>query len=119
MTVTCIRNAAWIIAWDATQARHGYLRDADLVFEDDRIRFVGRLYAGAFDNEIDGSTLMVMPGLVDIHSHPSTEPFFRGIREEHGLPAMFMTGLYERGFAFRPDAAGRQAGKATAYARCC
>ncbi len=115
MPITCIRNAAWIIAWDPGAGRHSYLRDADLVFEDDRITHVGRLYAGAFDSEIAGGDLLVMPGLVDIHSHPSTEPFFRGIREEHGLPAMFMTGLYERSHAFRTDAEGRQAGKTTAY----
>ncbi len=115
MPITCIRGAAWIVAWDPAAGHHAYLRDADLVFEADRIRFVGRLYQGPFDAEIDGRDLMVMPGLVDIHSHPSTEPFFRGIREEHGLPSMFMTGLYERGFAFRPDAEGRNAGKTTAY----
>jgi cytosine/adenosine deaminase-related metal-dependent hydrolase len=115
MPITCIRNAAWIIAWDTGTGRHAYLRDADLVFDADRISFIGRLYSGPFDSEIPGQDLMVMPGLVDIHSHPSTEPFFRGIREEHGLPTMFMTGLYERGFAFRPDALGRHAGKTTAY----
>jgi cytosine/adenosine deaminase-related metal-dependent hydrolase len=115
MSVTCIRNAAWVIAWDPATANHAYLRDADLVFEADRITYIGRLYPGPFDTEISGADLMVMPGLVDIDSHPSTEPFFRGIREEHGLPTMFMTGLYERGFAFRPDAEGRYAGKTTAY----
>jgi 5-methylthioadenosine/S-adenosylhomocysteine deaminase len=115
MPITCIRNAAWIIAWDPAIGRHAYLKDADLVFEADRITFIGRLYPGAFDSEIPGHNLLVMPGLVDIHSHPSTEPFFRGIREEHGLPTMFMSGLYERGFAFRPDAPGRLSGKTTAY----
>jgi 5-methylthioadenosine/S-adenosylhomocysteine deaminase len=115
MPVTCIRNAAWIIAWDPTIGRHAYLKGADLVFEADRVTFIGRLYPGAFDSEIPGHNLLVMPGLVDIHSHPSTEPFFRGIREEHGLPTMFMSGLYERGFAFRPDAPGRLAGKTAAY----
>ena len=64
---------------------------------------------------IDGADLMVMPGLIDIHSHPSTEPFFRGIREEHGLPSMYMSGLYERSFVFRPDETGRQAAKEVAY----
>ena len=115
MPITCIRNAAWIIAWDRGADRHSYIQNADMVFEDDRVTYVGRLYPGPFDDEIDGRDLMVMPGLVDIHSHPSTEPFFRGIREEHGLPTMFSTGLYERGFAFRPDAPGRHAGKTTAY----
>ncbi len=115
MSITCIRNADWIIAWDGTAARHGYLRDADLAFDNDRITFIGRIYSGQIDTEIDGRGLMVMPGLVDIHAHPSTEPLFRGIREEHGVPAMFMSGLYERSFAFRPDAEGRRAAKTVAY----
>ena len=115
MPTTCIRDAAWIIAWDASTNRHAYLENADLVFQADRISFIGQRYPGAVDSEIDGRTLMVMPGLVNIHAHPSTEPLFRGIREEHGLPSMFMTGLYERGFAFRPDAPGRHAAKTTAY----
>ena len=85
MPTTCIRNAAWIIAWDASTARHAYLQNADLVFQADRISFIGRLYSGPIDNEIDGANLMVMPGLVNIHAHPSTEPLFRGVREEHGL----------------------------------
>ena len=112
---TCIRNAAWIIAWDAAAGQHLYLRDADLAFRGNTIVHVGRNYQGEADVAIDGSGLMLMPGLVDIHSHPSTEPFFRGIREEHGVPAMFMSGLYERSFAFRTDEAGRRAGKTVAY----
>jgi 5-methylthioadenosine/S-adenosylhomocysteine deaminase len=112
---TCIRNAAWVIAWDATAGTHVYLRDADLAFSGNTIVHVGKSWPGTADTTIDGRALMLMPGLVDIHSHPSTEPFFRGIREEHGVPAMFMTGLYERSFAFRTDAAGRHAGKTVAY----
>src|SRR5271155_4309240 len=45
---------------------------------------------------IDGKDRLVLPGLIDIHSHPEHEPLYRGIREEHGLPSMHMTGLYER-----------------------
>ena len=115
MATTLIRNAAWIVAWDAAAGRHAYLRDADLAFSGNSISFLGRHYAGAADETIDGRDLMLIPGLVDIHSHPSTEPFFRGIREEHGVPAMFMSGLYERSFAFRTDAEGRRAGKTVAY----
>ena len=114
-SVTCIRNAACIVAWDATPApsrlpegwrpglrrRHDRLRRAAL--------------RGCRRHDIDGRDLMVMPGLVDIHSHPSTEPFYRGVREDHGVPAMYMSGLYERSFAFRPTSAGRIAGKTVAY----
>jgi len=112
---TCIRNAAWIVAWDASAGQHVYLRDADLAFQGNTIVHVGKNFPGVADTTIDGRALMLMPGLVDIHSHPSTEPFFRGIREEHGVPAMFMSGLYERSFAFRTDADGRRAGKTVAY----
>ena len=112
---TLIRNAAWIVAWDSSTGRHAYLRDADLAFDGDTITFIGGNYTGAASQIIDGRALMLIPGLVDIHSHPSTEPFFRGIREEHGLPTMFMSGLYERSCAFRTDADGRRAGKMVAY----
>ena len=43
---------------------------------------------------------MVMPGLVNVHSHLGHEPVYRGIREEHGVPNMYMTSLYERSQAF-------------------
>jgi cytosine/adenosine deaminase-related metal-dependent hydrolase len=113
---TCIRNAAWIVAWDAATGSHAYLNGGDVVFSGDAITFVGKHHDGDVDDTIDGTNLMVMPGLVDIHSHPSTEPFFRGVREEHGLPSMYMSGLYERSFVFRPDEpAGRMAGKQVAY----
>ncbi len=110
-----IRNAGWVIAWDGASGRHAYLRDADVAVSGNLISHVGPGYAGAADETIDGRDLMVMPGLVNIHSHPNTEPFYRGIREEHGVPAMFMSGLYERSFAFRPDMPGRRAGKEVAY----
>ena len=99
MTTTCIRNAAWVIAWDGGTGRHVYLRDADVAFEGDAITFVGAGYAGRADTEVDGRDLLVMPGLVDIHSHPNSESSYRGIREEHGVPNMHMSGLYERSLA--------------------
>ena len=50
---TVIRDAAWIVAWDATSERHAYLRDADVAFTDDRIVHVGPGYEGAADVEVD------------------------------------------------------------------
>ena len=43
---------------------------------------------GAADREIDGRGRMVMPGLVNIHSHPASEPFNRGLMEERGSPRL-------------------------------
>jgi cytosine/adenosine deaminase-related metal-dependent hydrolase len=112
---TCIRNANWVIAWDSSVQQHAYLRDADVVFEADTITFVGKGFEGPLDAEVDGSALCVMPGLVDIHSHPSSESSYRGIREEHGVPEMYMSGLYERGQAFSLDEEGLLASTEVAY----
>ena len=100
MTATVIRNADWVIAWDAAAGRHTYQRGVDVAFEGDRITHVGKNYAGPADATLPGRDRMVMPGLVDIHSHPEHEPAYRGIREEHGLPSMYMSGLFERAQAF-------------------
>ena len=94
MSTTVIKNAAWVIAWDEASARHVYRRNVDVAFTDDRVTFLGRGFTGTADRTIDGSARLVMPGLIDIHSHPEHEPLYRGIREEHGLPSMHMTGLY-------------------------
>ena len=57
-----------------------------------------------------------MPGLINIHSHPEHEPLYRGIREEHGVRNMHMTGLYERSQAFSaPDDEARAASAEFAY----
>ena len=92
MATTCIRNADWVIAWDGVKQRHGYLRNADIAFEGNKLLFVGNGYPGSVDREVTGSGLCAMPGLINIHCHPSTESFFRGIREEHGVPEMYMSG---------------------------
>jgi 5-methylthioadenosine/S-adenosylhomocysteine deaminase len=115
VTTTCIRNAACIIAWDNSNQKHAYLTSGDVTFSGETITFVGKHYAGAADLTIDGHDLMVMPGLIDLHAHPSTEPFFRGVREEHGVPAMFMSGLYERSVTMRPPKSARNAAKQVAF----
>jgi 5-methylthioadenosine/S-adenosylhomocysteine deaminase len=116
MATTVIRNAAWAAAWDEARGRHIYRRDVDLAFAADRILFIGRSFAGAAEREIDGRARLVIPGLVDLHSHPEHEPLYRGIREEHGLANMHMTGLYERSQALSaPDDAARAAAAEFAY----
>ena len=62
--------------------------------------FIGKHYTGAADTVIDRAGLCLIPGLVDIHAHPATEVFYRGVREDHSVPESFMTGLYERSCAY-------------------
>ncbi|HMD64912.1 MAG TPA: amidohydrolase family protein [Stellaceae bacterium] len=116
MGVTVIRNANWVIAWDEVAQHHAYRRDVDVAFADDRIVLVGRNYTGPADRVIDGKDRLVLPGLIDIHSHPEHEPLYRGVREEHGVRNMHMTGLYERSQAFSaPDDEARAASAEFAY----
>ena len=91
MTTTLIRNARWCAVWDASQSQHRYAQDIDVVFSDDRISYIGPNYDGHSDHEIDGRDSFVMPGLINIHSHPQHEPSYRGIREEHGRPEMYLS----------------------------
>jgi len=110
-----VRNADWVVAWDPSARRHAYLKDGDVVFAGNALTFVGRGYAGAADQTIDGRGLMVMPGLIDVHSHPNHEASYRGIREEHGVPEMYMSGLFERSVAYGLDDEGRLACAEAAY----
>ncbi len=100
MSTTLIRDAEWVIAWDPHGKRQAYRRNIDVAFQNDSIVHVGPGFNGDVATIIDGRGLMVMPGFVDIHSHPGHEPAYRGIREEHGVANMYMSSLYERSQAF-------------------
>src|SRR5499425_2037737 len=115
-TTVCIKNADWVVAWDAPQRRHAYLEHGDVVFADNTLTFVGRSYSGVADQTIDGRGLLVMPGLIDVHAHPGHEASYRGIREEHGVPELYMTGLFERSCAYHLDDEGKLA---CVEAACC
>ena len=102
MGVTCIRNASWIIGWDSHGHSHEYLRDGDVAFEDDGIIQVGGTYAGEVGVEVDGAGMLVMPGLINAHNHPSGMPFYKSIREELANPKMYFTALYDGWRLFTP-----------------
>ena len=103
MATTLIRNASYVVAWDATTKSHTYLQDGDVAYEDGVIRFVGRNYDGQADTIIDGRGFMAMPGLVNIHTHPSSEPMNKGLTDEVGSPRLYNSSLYEYLPIFRPD----------------
>lgn len=110
MTITCIRNAAWVAAWDDSTKRHRYLTDVDVAFDGETISHIGARYQGPVDLDIDGRDRFVMPGLINVHSHPSTEPLKKGFREEFGNRQMYMSPLYDRAFMFQTDDHGHRTG---------
>ena len=106
MTTTVIRNAPWLVGWDAANQRHVYLNDGDVAFTDGLIDHVGGRYTGPAEVEIDGRDRLVMPGLVNIHSHPTSEPLRKGITDEIRSPNFHHSSLYEFLTVFNNDAAG-------------
>ena len=106
MTTTVIENAGWVAAYDAGQKRHVYLQDVDVAFADDRIVHVGPNFTDTADTVVDGKGKFVMPGLVNVHSHPLSEPMNKGFLDELGSPALYMSSLFEFMPIHRPDGPG-------------
>lgn len=107
---TVIRGIDWLVAWDRAEARHVYLRDADLAFSGGAVTFVGKGYDGPAGTEIDGSGRMVMPGLINVHSHPTSETMRKGVTDETHSPGFWHSSLYEHLPVFDPaDDEGRMA----------
>lgn len=105
--VTCIRNADWIIGWDAEAQAHVYLRGGDVAWRGDRIVQVGGHYAGPVDTDIPGAHRLVMPGLINIHCHPTQTPIFRGMVEEFGNPRLFYSSRHPFRQSFIQDEAAQ------------
>ncbi len=92
--VTLIKDADWVIAWDSRKGRHFYLRGGDVAFKNDLITYVGPDYAGEAERVIDGRNRMVMPGMVNIHSHLTDGSIDKGIFDETGAKALYGHALY-------------------------
>ena len=107
---TVVRDIDWLVAWDAENARHVYVRGADLAFDDGVFTGIGAALPGPFEHEIDGRGRLVIPGLVNVHTHPTTETLRKGLTDETVSPGFWHSSLYEHLTVFNPvDDAGRRA----------
>jgi 5-methylthioadenosine/S-adenosylhomocysteine deaminase len=113
---TVFRNAAWVIAWDDGRASHVYRRDLDVAIRGSDIIFMGRGYAEAAATEVDCSERLLLPGLVNIHSHPTSEPLRKGITDESRSPGFWHSSLYEFLTVFNNDPEGSIAAMRVALA---
>ena len=71
---------------------HRLLRGGSLVYDNDRVVFVGGAYAGPADHRIDATGKLVIPGLVNLHCHATTEASGRLIADA-GRRDFFHTGF--------------------------
>ena len=56
-----------------------------------------------------------MPGLINVHSHPSGEPLKKGFREEFGNPQLWWCPLYDRSFIYHAGLEGQLASAEYAF----
>lgn len=110
MPVTCIRNAAWVVAWDRHAGQHFYRRGIDVAFDGGTIVHLDADYAGPSEREIDGSGLCVLPGMVNVHTHLQSESIGRGLIEELGNPILYMTGILDEKSVFVTSGLSEPAG---------
>ncbi|MBO4568934.1 MAG: amidohydrolase family protein, partial [Candidatus Methanomethylophilaceae archaeon] len=78
--ITAVRDA-WIVTQDA---RRSVVR-GDLVIEDERIVSVGTKFNGTADREIDASGDIVMPGMVNTHTHVAMS-VMKGVVDDLSFP---------------------------------
>ena len=95
MRTVFFRNVDWVVGWNEAEDRHEYRRGIDVVISGDRIVHVGPDYRGDADETVDGRELMLMPGLVNIHTHASHISGGKGLNEEVDSKLMFNTTLFE------------------------
>ena len=101
--ITQFKKLKTLIGWDRVNKQHIYMHDQDLVVQGRQLLQVGGTYDGPADVEIDGRDLMAMPGLINMHTHPASEPGNRGLLEELGSPRLGQSSLYEFMPIFRMD----------------
>ncbi|HJU30943.1 MAG TPA: amidohydrolase family protein [Hyphomicrobiaceae bacterium] len=116
MTTTVFRSCAWVVAWDEARSAHVYRRGIDVAISGAEVAFIGKGYAGPAETEIDASRRLVLPGLVNIHTHPTSEPLRKGITDETRSPGFWHSSLYEFLTVFNNDRDGAVAAMRVALA---
>jgi 5-methylthioadenosine/S-adenosylhomocysteine deaminase len=79
-------EAGWLVAHE--NGRHFLIRDGELVYERNRIVFVGKGFEGEVDKVIDARGRLVCPGFVDTHVHTGHRASHRLIADA-GRPIYF------------------------------
>jgi cytosine/adenosine deaminase-related metal-dependent hydrolase len=82
---TIIRGG-WVVGFE--NDHHALVPNGVVVFEDDRILFVGREFEGTCDREIDATGKLICPGFIDTHVHSGHRATHRLISDA-GRPEFF------------------------------
>lgn len=80
----------WVVGFDG--ASHVLIREGEVVYEGDRILWVGVGYAERVDRRIEARGRVVIPGLVNMHNHAGIHTGELVIAEQ-GRPDVFNSGV--------------------------
>lgn len=89
VVVTC--DSAW----------HVYA-PGDVVIEGDRIQYVGERYAGEYDERIPATGRLLLPGLINAHTHAPMS-IFRSLADDVDLMVFLEQRVWPREVRLRPD----------------
>lgn len=64
--ITLLRGG-WVAAWNGTQ--HELIEQGEVVFEDDKLLYVGAHFDGNADVVVDEPTWFISPGFINLHAH--------------------------------------------------
>jgi 5-methylthioadenosine/S-adenosylhomocysteine deaminase len=81
---------------------HTVLTPGDVVFEGDRIAYVGPSYAGEYDVRLPGAGRLLMPGLINAHTH-SGMSIFRSLADDDDLMTFLTDRVWPREIRLTPD----------------
>ena len=113
---TIFRRAAWVVAWDEARGGHVYRRDLDVMVRDREIAFLGKNSPRPAMSRSTVLERLLLPGLINIHTHPSSEPLRKGITDETRSPGFWHSSLYEFLTVFNNDRDGSVAAMRVALA---
>ena len=89
-------NGGYIVAFDGRE--HRILKDGTVVVEDDRIKYVGKSYAGSVDRIIDAQKSLVAPGFIALHAHICGGHGETGRRGDGSRRQLYNSDLFDRMF---------------------
>jgi 5-methylthioadenosine/S-adenosylhomocysteine deaminase len=81
-----IVRGGWVVGF--SERTHTLIPDGVVVYEDDRVAYVGRRFDGRADAEIDARGKLVCPGFIDTHVHSGHRASHRLITDT-GRPDFF------------------------------
>jgi 5-methylthioadenosine/S-adenosylhomocysteine deaminase len=81
---------------------HSVYAPGDLVIEDDRIAYAGPHYEGEADERIAAEGRLLMPGLVNAHTH-SPMSIFRGLADDVDLEVFLRERVWPREQKLKPE----------------